>query len=458
MKKNVLQSQRCLWVLLGGLLSVQVALAQIATVGVTGFSAGPPRNVPLAFTPNGQPVVAYSDGAFSGKVVVQRFSAGIWNPVGSPTGISLGINFVQQVSLAINPANGDIFVAYKEGNNVYVQRWNGVVWGFVGAPLPSGSNGEISIALSPSGVPFVAYQSSPGIVVVQRCPAATWLPVGLPLSAGASSQPSLVFTPSGSGLYVAFVETGIGITVKRFITGVWNLVGVSLGTPGIVSNPCLAFGAFPFPHVGYQEGPAIRVQRFLFGWTVVGPPGFPGRVQTNTWLGVSQLGTPVAAYQDGTIKASVQHFSAGTWQILVGLGAFSSGLVEFPALAFRPTNDNLYVSYRDIGLGPDRATVKRTTPAGRSLFLREIAEEEPVGPYPNPIVGRSFYVPVDDAPNARLNLTDLRGISQPYWSVAESDKLIHVLLDAPLPPGIYLLRVAAPDTPDRLHKLLLTDQ
>lgn len=159
----------------------------------------------------------------------------------------------------------------------------------------------------------------------------------------------------------------------------------------------------------------------------------------------------------GAIKCSVRHFSAGSWQILVGPGAFSSGVVEFPALAFQPTNDNLYVSYRDI-LSPDRATVVRTTPANRGLFLREIAEEQPGGPYPNPVVGRSFYVPVDDAPNAHLRLTDLRGMAQPLRSLAESEKLIHVLLETPIAPGVYLLRVETPEQPARFTKLLLTER
>lgn len=452
--KTFLFSWRCLLVLLGGLLTLPVAQAQ-TLIGLQGFSTGTPRNAPLAFLPNGQPVVAYSDGAFGGKVVVQRFSAGVWSAVGPPSGISFGTNYVQQVSLVINPGNGDIFVAYAEGPNVFIQRYNGT-WTYVGLPLPCGPASEISLALSPTGVPFVAYQSPAGVVVVRRFAAIIWLPVGLPLSVGSSSDPSLVFSPSGTNPFVAFMESGVGITVKRLSAGVWIPVGVSIGSPNS-KQPCLAFGPLPFPHVGYQDGQLVKVERYIFGWTPVGPPGFPGRVQTNTWLALSQFGTPVAVYQDGAIKASVRHFTAGSWQILIGPGAFSSGLVEFPALAFRPTDDKLYVSVRDISVSPDRVTVRRTTTFARSQFLQEIVVEEPTAPYPNPVVGWSFYVPVDDASNTRFNLTDLRGVRMPHRSLPESEKLVQVLLETPVPPGVYLLRVDTPEQPARLHKLVIND-
>jgi hypothetical protein len=84
-------------------------------VGTAGFSAGKTDTPSLAFSPSGDPYVAFKDSANSAKATVMKFDGISWVIVGA-AGFSAGL--ADYTSLAISPS-GEPFVAYMDGGNSY---------------------------------------------------------------------------------------------------------------------------------------------------------------------------------------------------------------------------------------------------------------------------------------------------------------------------------------------------
>jgi len=127
-------------------------------IGTLGFSAGVADYVSLAFSPAGQPYVAYLDWANSQKATVMMFNGTNWVNVGT-AGFSAGE--ADYTSLAFN-TSGQPYVAYvdrADSTKATVMRYDGTNWGYVGN---EGFSLEEAIytclAFSPSDSrPYVAY-------------------------------------------------------------------------------------------------------------------------------------------------------------------------------------------------------------------------------------------------------------------------------------------------------------
>jgi hypothetical protein len=127
-------------------------------VGNEGFSAGEAWWICLAFSPSGQPYIAFC-GTDPSKATVMKFDGSNWENVGN-AGFSAGET--KYTSLAINPTDSQPYVAYMEvaeSGSATVMKFNGTKWMNVGnAGFSSGQVGSTSLAFSPSGQPYVAYQ------------------------------------------------------------------------------------------------------------------------------------------------------------------------------------------------------------------------------------------------------------------------------------------------------------
>jgi len=128
-------------------------------VGTAGFSAGEAEFISLAFSPfDGQPYVAYSDGAKTDKATVMKFDGSNWINIGN-TGFSAGMALYTSLTFS---QSGEPFLAYRDGGNSYnatVMRFDGINWENVGnSGFSAGPVGFTSLAFNTSGQLYVAYE------------------------------------------------------------------------------------------------------------------------------------------------------------------------------------------------------------------------------------------------------------------------------------------------------------
>jgi hypothetical protein len=129
-------------------------------VGSAGFSAGKTWSESLAFSPSGEPHVAYIGWADSSKVSVMKYNGTSWVYVGVQ-GFSKSGGYIHSEGLAFNPSNGQPYVAYEDTSSSYkasVMTFNGTGWVYVGnAGFSAGYTQTVSLAFNTSGQPYVAY-------------------------------------------------------------------------------------------------------------------------------------------------------------------------------------------------------------------------------------------------------------------------------------------------------------
>ncbi len=91
--------------------------------------------ISLAFSPSGQPYVAYQDAVNSCQCTVMKFDGTNWVDVGN-AGFSAGT--ADWTSLAFSPVDSQPYVAYWRlwiafNGNATVMKFNGTNWVYVGA-------------------------------------------------------------------------------------------------------------------------------------------------------------------------------------------------------------------------------------------------------------------------------------------------------------------------------------
>jgi hypothetical protein len=127
-------------------------------VGNAGFSEGHATFESLAFSPSGEPYIAYRDSINTGKATVMKFDGTNWVNVGN-AGFSAGP--VNYTSIAFDQI-GLPYIAFVDcGNNcsATVMNFDGNNWMVVGVSgFSEGAVNNTSLAFSPSGEPYVAYQ------------------------------------------------------------------------------------------------------------------------------------------------------------------------------------------------------------------------------------------------------------------------------------------------------------
>jgi hypothetical protein len=181
----------------------------------------------IVFDPEtNQPWIAYSDKADPGKIYIMRWeNSGHWkkNIITASTK-----GFINDISLALNPASKQIFLAYNSmsGNSYKLN-----VFKFNGTGLePVGSNvyktGAVSLTSklvfnTISREPFIAYSttSNPEKVSIMKFSNGSWNVVGSPhFSGGEASYIDMDFDNSGIP-YAAYMDFGNGakLTVMKFI-------------------------------------------------------------------------------------------------------------------------------------------------------------------------------------------------------------------------------------------------
>jgi hypothetical protein len=158
-------------------------------VGSIGFSPWEAVNTSLAFSPSGEPYVAFEDGGQSFKATVMKFNGVNWVNVGIP---GFSIDIADFINLAFSPTESQPYIAYKDfGNSVKatVMKFDGNNWVNVGNAGFSAARVEyINLAFNASGTPYVAYADwgSSEKATVMKFNATNWVNVG---NAGFSESP-----------------------------------------------------------------------------------------------------------------------------------------------------------------------------------------------------------------------------------------------------------------------------
>jgi uncharacterized repeat protein (TIGR02543 family) len=344
---------------LGFAASGPAARAAWEVVGTAGFSAGAADYTSLAFY-NGEPYVAYEDGANGSKATVMRYTSGSWQTVGAA---AFSAGSASYTSLAFY--NAEPYVAYVDagnGSKATVKRYTAGSWQTVGAAgFSAGSASYTSLAFY-NGEPYVAYLdvANANKATVMRYTGGSWQTVGAAgFSASTAPYTSLAFYNGEP--YVAYLDTGNGAraTVKRYTGGSWQTVGAAGFSASAAPYTSLAFYNGE-PYVAYEDvanSSKAMAMRYTGGsWQTVGAAGFSASTASYTSLAFYN-GEPYVAYVDAGSgsKATVKRYTGGSWQT-VGTAGFSAGSATYTSLAF--DNDEPYVAYKDAGNG-NRATVMR---------------------------------------------------------------------------------------------------
>ena len=113
-------------------------------VGDTVVSTGDASYTSLAFSPAGEPYVAFSDATLSDRISVRKFDGNAWSPAGTE-GFSEGE--ANYIDLAFSPA-GSPYVVFQDvsrNKKATVMKFEGNAWSAVGSPgfsadLPQSAN------------------------------------------------------------------------------------------------------------------------------------------------------------------------------------------------------------------------------------------------------------------------------------------------------------------------------
>ena len=190
-------------------------------VGRSGFSkAVQPSAIKLVVDTAGHPIVAFRAAEAPGGIHVWRFSDGKWNRLGEKDWTA-GRNAGNDLGLAVDPYNNKVYVGYGDrdhGGRVTVmtfgclwclesQSWTAVgAEGFTAGTAAQG----MELAINPfNGQLYVAMvdSSSDYKASVYSLVNGTWAPVGsLGFSTGPMDSPRLAFDARDGSVYAAFVD------------------------------------------------------------------------------------------------------------------------------------------------------------------------------------------------------------------------------------------------------------
>ena len=414
-------------------------------VGNEGFSAGLAVYTSLAFSPSGQPYVAFQDWGDSKKATVMTFNGTNWVNIGS-AGFSAGVAYDE--SLAISPS-GQPYVAYMDGmmGPATVMKFDGNSWINVGIEgFSAGEATWISLAFnSIDGQPYVAFQDwgHSKMATVMKFDGINWVNVGNAGFSGAEADwTSLAFSLTGEP-YVAYEDWGHSnkATVMKFDGNNWVGVGnagfsageancTSLALSPTDSQPYVAYldqGTFPYGSVTVMKFDGTN-------WVDVGPASFTGSNCMYPSLAFSPYGQPYVAYSDepGWEYGMVVKFDGTNW-VFVGVGTFSGGFTQYNSLVFNPANCEPYVAYYDAADSGKATVTYYDGPVG----INEL-HQSMLSIYPNPAIDKITVETSGETQESYLSIVNIEGEQLLTSQITQSKTQLDI---SSLSSGVYFVRL-----------------
>ncbi len=330
----------------------------------------------------GNPHVAYLDGDSARRqyVTVQKYASGSWSAVGA-AGCSGEVAL--QVDLEAD-GSGNPYIGYVAYNNdspiakvmKYASSWSGIS----GIPAPGGIIEYCDLAMNANSPAILVVDRFNDSGTIQHVPKvfeyggdpAAWNPLGDIANVGLGEDAYIFASLSYSGSlpYVSFNDVAHSnkLTVNKYESPAWNLVGSAGFSSDFIMFSQLAFDSANTPHLAYlengTEGMVVRVKKYSgSAWADVGTsPINTGGYASALSLAITGT-TPYIAFSDSTknYKARVMRLKSdgSAWEYVehasanngISPGAISSISIDLdssgnPYIAFGYNNRLTVLVYK----------------------------------------------------------------------------------------------------------------
>lgn len=334
-----------------------VDLAQIVFASgspVTGASLSADKKtltMPAFADFNPTPNIATVDLSDVRDLAGNPVDAGNWN-YEVPAFLSLGAADREPTADAFEPAiavddEGHPVVAFLEGGDLFVSRWNGSTWVELGGALDTNAAHDVAtpaIAVDAAGTPFVAWiewdGAAPGsqrALFAARWNGTAWESLGGALNetSGDAADPVLVVDAAGAPM-LAWNESGAVRTARR-PAGAWLSGGSGLPASSTASGSFLSVDNGT-TRLALRDGAgAVRAYSWSGNWSAIGEPvSTAGRADVSiSWDANSYQ--PVVAFAEeissGVFGLRVRQFDGGNgWYDLTFAPPTSSSAARDPRL------------------------------------------------------------------------------------------------------------------------------
>jgi len=419
---------------------------QWINVGDEGFSESYAYFANLAFSPSGQPWVAYISEEDSMRVSVMKFNGTTWEHIGQP-GFSPGNAYY--LDFAFNPVNGQPYVAFQDltdTSRVTVMSYNGTSWEYVGNQGFSAKDArDISLAFSPSGQPHVAFYDfeTTWKATVMKFDGIEWIYVGTQgLTYGQVAHTDLTFSPTGEP-YLIFTDwTYSGkASVMKYDNNVWVYVGNPGFSADVAYYATIAFSESGQLYIAYQNvGGTDKASVMTYtgnNWIYVGNPDFSSQAPGYLSLAIDLSDQPYVAFRDHDTnpigKATVMKFDGTDW-VFVGNKGISTAMAIHPSIAFSPSGQ-IYVAYGDAALA-DKLTVLKYDSV--NVDINEY-KESILSFFPNPVKA-NLIINISNVPVGLKHIDIFNMMTQKVLEIQTHENMINVNIES-YPIGIYIVRL-----------------
>lgn len=307
---------------------------------------------------NGEnPVVVYSDGAYSGKATVMSHNGGSWSAIGT---VAFSADVVSHPRIAIDPRDVH-YVAFVDGSasgKATVMKYDGSAWVLVGSAGFStvvSTSGNVDLLIDGTGTPYIAYSdASTSDVIVMRYGGINWTSLGTVGTATSTAGEVTLAADIAGNVYAAFADGANGgkVSVKKYDGSSWSTVGSAGFSAGVAVYPSLTIDPNTGePYLAYSDagsGNKIAVKRYNgTSWVNVGAQSFSSGAVTDVRVRFDNTGMAYVAFKDAGIsnKVSMLKYKSGFW-VSVGTPGLTPGLALFASFAIDRTGIP-YVAFRD---------------------------------------------------------------------------------------------------------------